>query len=706
MESYHTATWLSDSTCFSRHQSQTARVGRLSVFLLTTMSSSGPSNLAYGHVSYSPLPSNDDDDLDTDVGVDGNDAIDESDALTDASSDYIQSQGVTRMEAVQRATQNGSATMWAVGISIVVCAWAYSLDKSTTPNYAPFATSSFAQHSSGLATLQIATNIISAVSKPFVAKISDITSRPYTYLFILAFYVVGYVVVATCRTISAYVTGEVFVSIGSAGLDLLNEIIVGDLTPLEWRGFVSSMLSVPFIINTWFAGKIVAALATAEKWRWGYGMFAIIMPVVLLPAIATLIRLDIMAQRQGIVNIASSNAARRRARALAEVEGVEAPHGAVVARAVRPQTTWTQQLHRNLTEIDAGGLILLGVGWAFLLLPFSMKSQIDGGWANPVLRTMAVFGVAFLVLYIFFERFVSRIPSAPRRLLLNRTFIMAIIIDFVYFVAGQMRGTYFASYVWIVQDFTLQNWTYFNNTMTIALCVFGIVVGLLQRWTHHYKRLQIFGLTVKLIGMGVLLVGTQDSVAAGSTGVLALSQVLIGSGGAFSVVGSRVASQASVPHQDLALVVALLALWSKVGAAIGSAVAATIWSARMPVYLRQYMPASVSDDQVKVFFGDIRRIREYDMQDPIRQAAILAYQRTLYHLIVPAFFLSFIPLVAACFQTDYYLGKQQNAVMNVGVDGRHVTPDPSGDDDSDESLVASLPPKVRRERFLRFWAGK
>ena len=49
-------------------------------------------------------------------------------------------------------------------------------------------------------------------------------------------------------------------------------------------------------------------------------------------------------------------------------------------------------------------------------------------------------------------------------------------------------------------------------------------------------------------------------------------------GGAFSVVGSRVASQASVPHQDLATVIALLSLWTQLGSAIGGAIAAGVWT--------------------------------------------------------------------------------------------------------------------------------
>ncbi|KAK1227971.1 hypothetical protein PQX77_009018 [Marasmius sp. AFHP31] len=616
---------------------------------------------------------------------------------------YFQSQGVNRMEAVYRAAQEpgGKTMMWALGISILVCAWAYSLDSSTTSNYTVFATSSFGQHSN-ISALAIATKIISSVCKPFLAKLSDVTSRPYTYILVLILYVMGYIIVATCKTFAAYVIGEVFVSIGSTGLDLLNDIIVADLTTLEWRGFVSSMLSMPFVINTWFAGEIVQALSDGEDWRWGYGMFAIIMPVVLGPAIITLIYLDHKARRMGIVNMASSNAARREARALAaekREKGEEAddPQGLVVAEAAQSDLTWWQRVKIALSEIDGFGLILLGFGWSLLLLPFSLKSYAKNGWKNPSLIAMMVVGGIILILFVLFERFVAKNPIVPRRLLLNKTFMCAAGIDCLYFMAGQLRGLYFSSFIYIVEEWNIRDWTYFNNTMTLCLCIFGVVAGLIFRWTHRYKFLQIIGLCIKIIGVGILLNGKK---ATESVGAFAMSQVLIGTGGAFSVVGSRVASQASVPHQDLALSISLLSLFTSIGSAIGSALAAVIWGDRMPTLLRERLPASVTDAQVTKFFGNIRTIRVYSYDDPIRQGAISAYRDTLWYLIVPALCLSFIPLVLACLQTNYYLGKQQNAVMNVAPSGEKL-----------EEEAARQPPlihepKTMKEKFLKFWAGR
>lgn len=609
-----------------------------------------------------------------------------------------QSQGVSRMEAVYREAKTSRKSLWLVAASVLVCAWAFSLDSSTTSYYSVDASSYFNQHSAVLSTLSIATGIISAVSKPFIAKISDITSRPYTYLLTLFFYVVGYIIAATCKTISAYVVGEVFVAIGSSGLDLTNDIIVADLTPLEWRGFASSVLSTPFIINTWFAGKIVDAIDSRGQWRWGYGMFAIIMPVALGPAIAVLIWLDRKARKDGIVNLASSNATRR---------ADDIHTGA-------SRTLW-ESLKHNLEEIDAFGLILLGFGWSLLLLPFSLQTYANDGWRNPSMIAMMIVGGVILIAFVVYEMKWARVPSAPHRLVFNKTFVMAIVIDSFYMrifyrsnfwffvltcfsVAGNIHSLYWSSYVYVAKPWSYQDWVYYGNTLTLALCIAGPFVGLAQRWTHRYKTIQICGLVLKIIGMGIVIDGYKATL---NTAAMVIGTILVGFGGCMSVVGSSVASQASVPHQDVALAISLLSLWSKIGSAIGSAIVAVIWSSQMPKQLRAHLPSTATEADVKKLFGSPNSIRTlYSLDDPMRAGAILAYRRTLYYCLASSLGLAFIPLIAAFFQTNYFLGKSQNAVTNVGNDGLPV------DEDRHHSNKELVPAKNKKEAFLRFWGGK
>lgn len=258
------------------------------------------------------------------------------------------------------------------------------MEGSTVSNYQQFATSTFNKHSEGLAALSIATGIISAVSKPFIAKLGDITSRPTMFSVILTIWTLGFIIAASSSTLSAYIVGSVFIAIGSSGIDLISDIICGDLVPLQWRGFCSSLLAFPYFITTWFTGLIVDALAVDEKWRWGYGMWAIIFPVALTPAIIMLFFLERKAQQSGVVNIASSKQARRAAEQLAEDKGEEYERGRGVNDAAERRAIWPQ-MKAAWSEIDAFGLILMGFGWSLLLLPFSLKSGADNGWKNPSL---------------------------------------------------------------------------------------------------------------------------------------------------------------------------------------------------------------------------------------------------------------------------------------------------------------------------------
>lgn len=107
------------------------------------------------------------------------------------------------------------------------------MQSSTTSSYSVWATSSFQQHSGGLATLSIATSIISAVSYPFIAKLSDVFSRPWMYFISLNCYVWGFVMILKSPNLATYVVGSVATAVGSSSLSLITTIITCDLLSLK-----------------------------------------------------------------------------------------------------------------------------------------------------------------------------------------------------------------------------------------------------------------------------------------------------------------------------------------------------------------------------------------------------------------------------------------------------------------------------------------
>jgi hypothetical protein len=48
-------------------------------------------------------------------------------------------------------------------------------------------------------------------------------------------------------------------------------ILLGDLSPLKWRGFMQGLASMPYVVNFAISPRIVTALKAdqGDNWRWG-----------------------------------------------------------------------------------------------------------------------------------------------------------------------------------------------------------------------------------------------------------------------------------------------------------------------------------------------------------------------------------------------------------------------------------------------------
>lgn len=562
--------------------------------------------------------------------------------------------GVSKVEAFNKVLyhsgKSGKILLITLVVSIGLTMFAYALDQGITSQFNTMAASAFSMHAE-LGAINTASQIIRAISKPFIGKMSDITSRPATYALVLAFYAIGFAVAASCTNIAAYTVGICFTSFGKSGLDLLSDIIVGDLTTLQWRAFWGGMLSTPFLVTT-FVNGFIADSFIPDNWRWGLGMFAIMVPVLLIPAIWTLYGMQRKAAKFGMVSMGDSGNVRR--------HGEEANGGMSYVK-----LAWT-----GIIEIDLAGLIFLGMAFSLILLPFTLAESANGGWSNPSMIAMLVIGFVILGLFVLFETLIAPKPIMTKRIMVNKAFLAALIVDVFNQMASATRNNYFSSYIYIIKDWSNYVWTVFLGTTTLCLCLFSPIGGLLHAKFHRYKTLMVVGAVLKLIGYAILM--TSDNRSTESTGALVVSQILLGTG-ALTVIGARVGSQASVPHEDMATVIANLSLWSTLGSSVGYAVASAIWTEKMLPYMQEECPSDTPESTLQTIYGSIKDLRKkYAWDDPIRQGAIRAYTRTNGLIFITATVLAAIPVIFSLMMPDYYLGKQQNAVTNTGLDGEPV----------------------------------
>ncbi|KAG8744344.1 hypothetical protein FRC10_010324 [Ceratobasidium sp. 414] len=576
--------------------------------------------------------------------------------------------GVRKAEAAQKVI-TGKHKVFLV-ISIALAAYMYSLDGSTTWTYLAFAGSALNNHSL-IATVQVAQSIIVACGKPFIAKSADALSRPMAYglvaidrsVFLLVFfYVLGYIIIASAKSIGTVAGGIVLYAVGYTGLQLLLQIIIADITTLKWRGLSSSLVSAPFIINA-FAGSEVSASVMAPGgpgWRWGYGMFAILVPVTIIPLIATLGWAQHKAKARGLVT-----------------------HGSGVSR------TGFQKVGGVIMEIDIIGLLILAGGVACILLPLTLAAKAKGGWHNPSMIAMLTVGPTLLVLFGIYEWKFASHPIVPMRFLRNKAIVGAALIGFFDFVSFYLTFSYLYSFVFVIKGWELRYLNYFSSTQTVALTVFGIMAGMIMRATHRYKWMLVAGLAIRLLGVGLMI---HSRGAKGSTGELVMTQVIQGLGGGFAAVASQVGAQASVPHGEVAIVTAMVLLVTEIGGAIGTAIAGGIWTNTMPRQLEIHLPG-VNETTRATLFGSITTIATYPPGDPIREGVIQAYDETMKVMLIAATVIgkstgpgwrlssqsslvpstAIVPLFLALLMPNYFLGDTQNAVEGTALTGDTIS---------------------------------
>ncbi|KAL2074272.1 hypothetical protein VTL71DRAFT_8050 [Oculimacula yallundae] len=405
----------------------------------------------------------------------------------------IQQNGVSRIEAFSRIFGRTHPVALMLYVCILAVSIAFALDQPTTSAYDVYATGAL-NRQSFIGTIDIAEGIIVAVSGPFIAKICDVFSRQTAYIIVLVSYVLGYILVATAPDAILLSVGRVISAAGQAGFDLVTDIIVGDLSPLQWRGFLSAMTSFPFLFLPFVGSKIQASLCTGKTetcWRWGYGMFCIIAPILVTPIILTLFYADRKAKKAGELSFAASRLETKYA--------IENDTMQVERTSLRHRFTIFRRL---LDEIDLIGLFLLAMGFALILLPFSLAKDAKDGWKDPSMIAMIVCGFVILLGFVAWELKWSNYPMLNKRVWRNKTFICAVIIDIFYLMSSSTRSTYHSTWVYVIKPWNNYQWGNFLTITTVGTTFFGLLAGLYHCVFHRYKALQIFGLSVRFIRKG------------------------------------------------------------------------------------------------------------------------------------------------------------------------------------------------------------
>lgn len=439
------------------------------------------------------------------------------------------------------------------------------LANSTTYTYQSYATSSF-NDLSLLATINTASTILFAVAKPPIAKISDVIGRGETYILVIAIFSIAFILCASASSISVYAAGSILQAVGQSGTNLMNDIIISDISSARWRGFAIGISFFPFLITPWISAFIVESVVTGIGWRWGIGMFAIIIPFGACFIIVTLLYYQRKAKKMGIV------------------------------------ATKKISIYEFCSLIDLGGTILLSGGFAMLLIPITLASTTTSKWRTPWLDALIALGALFLLALPVYEKYLAKHPVVPIQYFRNMTIVMGFLLIATDSLGFGCSHTYLYPWAVIAHNFSARDATFYTSTNGVTQCLAGIVAGLIMYRTRKYKWLTIAAVVIRLIGYGVMirLRGADNSMAE-----LFIVQLIQGVGSGIIQIVVIVAPQVVVPHSQLAQVTALAICCSFLGSSVGSAIAGGIYTGTFKDQLRAQLGEGASQELIDTVYSSI-----------------------------------------------------------------------------------------------------
>ncbi|KAI5456838.1 hypothetical protein BGZ63DRAFT_428279 [Mariannaea sp. PMI_226] len=525
--------------------------------------------------------------------------------------------GVSGIEAAQAIW--GKRGRWLIIAGLAMLMIIYELDNSTVYIYNNYSTSSF-DALSKLATLSTASSVLFGVVKPPLAKLSNVIGRGQTYMMTISFYVLSYILMASAKTINTYAAGVIFYTVGQSGTNIMNDIIISDISTARWRGFAIGVSFTPFLVTPWISAFIVDSVVNGIGWRWGIGMFALLMPFCASFIITTLLYYHIQAKKMGLT----------------------------------PPTKMT--LYEYCSQIDLGGVILFSGGFALVLVPLTLAATTTSKWRTPYLDALIAIGCALLIALPFYENYVARHPILPLCYFKNLTICLCLFLIATDSLGFSCTHTYLYTWATVAHNFSARDATFYNSTNGVMQCLAGILAGLLMFWTRRYKWVVIIGAVIRLVGYGVMI---RLRGANNSNFELFFVQIMQGIGSGIMQINLLVPAQISVPHAQMPQITALVICFSFLGSSIGACIAGGIYTNTIGAALAHHLGDKATPALINTLANSIVGVAP-EWGSAERIAVNLAFSDVLRYMTYTALAASCPAVILTWFMPNHELPDRNN----------------------------------------------
>ena len=478
-----------------------------------------------------------------------------------------------------------------------------------------------------------------------MAKIANVIGRFEAFTIAIAIYIIGYIQMAGSKNVGTFTSAQIFYSAGSQGLQVLQQIFIADTSDLLNRALFSSLPDVPFLATVWAGPSAANSLLANSGWRWGYGLWTIVLPAAFLPLALALFLNMRKAKRLGML----------------------------------PPSPWKGQTiggaFRNLWfDLDVMGLLLLSAAFTLILVPLTLAAKTSRKWENPSLIAMMVIGGVCLIVFPIWESIkkLAPRPFLSLHLLTNRTVLVGCTIAFFYFAVFYTSiQPYFSSYLQVVHSQSVTAAGRIVNTFSFSSTVSSVLISLVIKYTRHYKYYVTAGACIYLLGVGLMIRYRSET---SSISQIVGTQICIGIGGGLVNVPAQLGVQASVAHTDVAAATAIFLTILEIGGAVGSAISGAIWSNNLLTKLQDTLPEAAKAN-ASLIFGNITIAQSYPAGSREKIAINRSYQESLDLILIAAacFAAPLIPL--SLFMKNYRLDAVEQKVKGnvIGSDRARST---------------------------------
>ncbi|KAI1034713.1 hypothetical protein LB504_004390 [Fusarium proliferatum] len=590
------------------------------------------------------------------------DPLDQSNSSAAIDSESNQDAVPAPTEALRKLWTKFPLTLAFVGLFIMNFSMVFAA--SSAGVYDPYATSHFQGHSL-IATANIVHGIVRIVTYPLLAKVADHIGRPQGFAGAAISMALANVLYAACRNVETYLAGGIFESFGDTWWTITEQIFIAEVTSLINRGFLFTLPESLAAIPTLYAGTYLGEhMLLKSSWRWGFGMWAAIMPFCAVPTIAVMVFMSLRARKRGIVS------KRNSLRAASEI-----PNGA----------SWIVQARQVLyVQLDIVGAFLLLAGLAMTLLPLSITGRRNTEkWTEPSSIVLLVVGVLTFVAFLIWDGRYAKKPIVPFRMIKNRNVILACASVCLIAMSDSTYRTFASSFLQVAGGYSPGHAVRIDNSRRVALNLGGLVIGLAIRFVKHTKPFIILGFLMVALANGLPIFFTNiDGVRVANEASLTTGQVLLGLGRGFAQVPLQVSLQAAVPDHEIGIATAMFLSSSGFGANVGnrqvsyrallpsrctnmfSSIGGALWNTLLPRRLSANLPEEVKANSTAIF-RSIVVAQSYELGTETRDAINLSYRMTQQTLAIGSLSLSIPLLLMMFFFRNVKLAKEDDVRNEV-----------------------------------------